>query len=54
MAIDLQQFERGEKFDGDYDAELKKLQERLARIQVGGGSLWRQPLFAFGGRRPLD
>jgi polyphosphate kinase 2 (PPK2 family) len=34
MAIDLKHFERGEKFDGDYDDELKKLQERLARIQV--------------------
>jgi polyphosphate kinase 2 (PPK2 family) len=34
MAIDLKQFEQGDKFEGDYDAELKVLQERLARIQV--------------------
>jgi polyphosphate kinase 2 (PPK2 family) len=34
MAIDLKQFERGERFEGDYDAELKALQDRLARIQV--------------------
>jgi len=34
MGIDLKHFERGEKFDGDYDAEMKSLQERLARIQV--------------------
>lgn len=32
--MDLKQFERGDKFDGDYDAALKDVQERLARIQV--------------------
>lgn len=34
MAIDLKHFEKGEKFDGDYDAALADVQERLARIQV--------------------
>ena len=34
MAIDLRQFEKGEKFEGDYDAALAAAQARLARIQV--------------------
>lgn len=34
MAIDLRQFEKGEKFEGDYDAALAAVQARLARIQV--------------------
>lgn len=34
MSIDLKDFERGDKFDGDYDDALKDVQERLARIQV--------------------
>lgn len=34
MAIDLSDYEKGEKFDGDYDAELKALQQRLAQIQA--------------------
>lgn len=34
MTINLHDFERGKKYDGDYDADLKALQERLARIQI--------------------
>ncbi len=34
MAIDLSDFEKGKKFDGDYDAALAEVQERLARVQV--------------------
>jgi AMP-polyphosphate phosphotransferase len=41
MAIDLTAFEQGERFSGDYSAELAGLQERLSRLQlaqiVGGG-----------------
>jgi AMP-polyphosphate phosphotransferase len=34
MTIDLKDFEGGQKYGGDYDADLKALQERLARIQI--------------------
>lgn len=34
MAIDLADYEKGEAFDGDYDAALAKVQKRLARLQV--------------------
>ena len=34
MSIDLSDYEQGDKFDGDYDAALAEVQERLARIQV--------------------
>ncbi|AGH51320.1 MULTISPECIES: polyphosphate kinase 2 family protein [Sphingomonadales] len=34
MAIDLSDYEKGEKFDGDYDKALESVQERLARVQV--------------------
>jgi polyphosphate kinase 2 (PPK2 family) len=34
MAIDLSEYESGAPFEGDYPEMLKKLQERLARIQV--------------------
>lgn len=34
MAIDLADFEKGEAFDGDYDAALADVQERLSRILV--------------------
>lgn len=33
MAIDLADYEKGEKFDGDYDKALAKLQKRLSHIQ---------------------
>ncbi len=34
MAIDLSDFEAGPKYKGDYEADLRALQERLARILV--------------------
>ena len=34
MAIDLADYEKGAKYDGDYDAMLAALQERLAQVQV--------------------
>ncbi|MBK5264947.1 MAG: polyphosphate kinase [Alphaproteobacteria bacterium] len=34
MTINLHDFESGKKYDGDYDADLKALQHRLARIEV--------------------
>lgn len=34
MAIDLAEYERGAAFDGDYDAALAAVQQRLARLQV--------------------
>jgi AMP-polyphosphate phosphotransferase len=33
MAIDLSDYESGKKHDGDYDEDLKKLQDRLAELQ---------------------
>ena len=33
MAIDLSDYESGKKYDGDYDEDLKKLQDRLAELQ---------------------
>jgi polyphosphate kinase 2 (PPK2 family) len=34
MGIKLSDFEAGRKYDGDYEADLAALQERLARIQI--------------------
>lgn len=34
MSIDLSDFEKGEKFEGDYDEALKAAQERLSQIQA--------------------
>lgn len=34
MGAKLKSYESGEKYDGDYDADLRALQERLARIQA--------------------
>lgn len=34
MPIDLTEFERGQPFDGDRDAALRALQDRLARLQT--------------------
>lgn len=34
MTIDLKDYEDGARYDGDYDADLADLQERLAKIQV--------------------
>jgi len=34
MTIDLSDYEKGAKFDGDYDKALAEVQDRLAKIQV--------------------
>lgn len=34
MTIDLSDYEKGKKYEGDYGADLAALQERLAKIQV--------------------
>lgn len=34
MTINLSDFERGSKYEGDYEADMLALQQRLARIQV--------------------
>ena len=34
MAIDLRDYEAGEPYEGDYDADLAKLQERIAHLFV--------------------
>jgi polyphosphate kinase 2 (PPK2 family) len=34
MTIDLSDYERGKHFDGDHDAALKTLQDRLERVQT--------------------
>jgi AMP-polyphosphate phosphotransferase len=34
MSIDLSDYEKGEKFEGDYDDALKAVQERLSQIQA--------------------
>jgi AMP-polyphosphate phosphotransferase len=34
MAIDLSDYESGKKYDGDYDKDLEKLQDRLAELQA--------------------
>ena len=49
MAIDLSDFERGKKYDGDYDADMLALQERLARIQVAHIMRGRPAIIAFEG-----
>ncbi len=33
MAIDLSNYESGEKYEGTYDKDLKALQDRLSRLQ---------------------
>ncbi len=49
MAIDLSDFERGDKYQGDYDADLAALQERLSRIQVAHVIHGRSAIIAFEG-----
>ncbi|MGD9810161.1 MAG: polyphosphate kinase 2 family protein [Sphingobium sp.] len=34
MAIDLSDYEKGDKVEGDFDKELRALQERMERVQV--------------------
>ena len=34
MSIDLSQFEAGKTYDGTYEKDLKRLQERLSKLQA--------------------
>jgi AMP-polyphosphate phosphotransferase len=49
MAIDLSDFERGDDYDGDYDADVAKLTERLARIQAAHIARGKSAIIAFEG-----
>ncbi len=49
MAIDLSDFEHGKDYDGDYDADLAKLTERLARIQAAHIARGKSAIIAFEG-----
>ena len=49
MAIDLKDFEDGKDYDGDYDADLSKLQERLWRIQTAHIIHGKSAIIAFEG-----
>ena len=49
MAIDLKNFEDGKDYDGDYDADLSKLQERLWRIQTAHIIHGKSAIIAFEG-----
>jgi AMP-polyphosphate phosphotransferase len=49
MAIDLRDFENGNEYAGDYDADLEKLQERLAKIQVAHIMHGQSAIIAFEG-----
>ncbi len=49
MAIDLAAFENGSKYQGDYDADLAAVQERLARIQVAHITSGRSAIIALEG-----
>ena len=42
MAIKLEDYESGDKFDGDYSDALKEVQERLSQIQ--SKHVWRRPI----------
>ncbi len=49
MAIRLSDYEKGEKFHGDYDKELHKLQQRMERVQVAHIVHDRRSVIAFEG-----
>jgi len=49
VAIELTNFEDGKDYDGDYDADLKVVQERLARIQVAHIVNGQSAIIAFEG-----
>jgi polyphosphate kinase 2 (PPK2 family) len=49
VTIDLTQFERGAPFDGDYQAALSALQQRLARLQVAQMVHGRRAIVIFEG-----
>lgn len=49
MAIDLSDFERGKKYEGNYEADLIAIQQRLARIQIAHIIHGRPAIVAFEG-----
>ena len=49
MAIDLSEFEHGNHYDGDYDADLAELTERLSRIQSAHIARGKSAIIAFEG-----
>jgi polyphosphate kinase 2 (PPK2 family) len=49
MAIDLSGYEAGDKFDGDYDLALAKLQKRLAHIHFSHVVHGKRAIIAFEG-----
>ncbi len=49
MAIDLSDFESGADYDGDYDADLKALTDRLSRIQSAHIARGKSAIIAFEG-----
>ncbi|TNE42508.1 MAG: polyphosphate kinase [Sphingomonadales bacterium] len=49
MTIKLSDYEKGEKFQGDYDRELRKLQQRMERVQVAHIVHDRRSVIAFEG-----
>ncbi|MBB5687349.1 polyphosphate kinase 2 family protein [Sphingobium boeckii] len=49
MTIDLSDYEKGEKFEGDYDAALKAAQERVSRVQAAYISQGRRAILVFEG-----
>jgi polyphosphate kinase 2 (PPK2 family) len=49
MALNLNDYERGADYPGDYDADLAALQDRLARIQVAHIVHKRRAIVAFEG-----
>jgi len=49
MAIDLSDFEKGKPYDGDYPADLDRLQKRLAHVQVAHNVAGRRTLIVFEG-----
>ncbi len=49
MSIDLADYEKGAKFDGDYDVALAAVQARLARVQVAHVVHCRRSVILFEG-----
>jgi polyphosphate kinase 2 (PPK2 family) len=49
MAIDLSDFEKGHDYPGDYEHDLKKLEDRLQRIQAAHIIHGRSAIIAFEG-----
>ena len=49
MAIDLSNFETGADYDGDYDADLAALTDRLSRIQAAHIARGKSAIIAFEG-----